>query len=41
MIRPIEVEPREGLRSWLRYSDGAFGEVDLSHASVGAEQWFR
>ena len=30
MIRPIEVEPRDGFRIWLRYSDGATGEVDLS-----------
>ena len=31
MIRPIEVQPRLGYRIWLRYSDGASGEVDLSH----------
>ena len=31
MIRPTEVEPRDGFRIWLRYSDGADGEVDLSH----------
>jgi hypothetical protein len=31
MIRPTEVEPREGYRIWLRYSDGAAGELDLSH----------
>ena len=31
MIRPIAVEPRDGYRIWLRYSDGAAGEVDLSH----------
>ena len=31
MIRPIEVEPREGYRIWLRYSDGMAGEVDLSN----------
>ena len=30
MIRPVEVEPRDGFRIWLRYSDGAAGEVDLS-----------
>ena len=30
MIRPTEVEPRLGYRIWLRYSDGAAGEVDLS-----------
>ena len=31
MNRPTEAEPREGHRIWLRYSDGASGEVDLSH----------
>ena len=31
MIRPTEVEPRDGSRIWLRYSYGADGEVDLSH----------
>ena len=31
MIRPTEVEPREGYRIWLRYSDGTSGEIDLSH----------
>ena len=31
MTRPVEVEPRYGYRIWLRYSDGAAGEVDLSH----------
>ena len=31
MIRPMEVEPRAGFRIWIRYSDGASGEVDLSH----------
>lgn len=30
MIRPVEVEAREGYRIWLRYSDGAAGEIDLS-----------
>lgn len=30
MIRPIAVEPRDGYRLWLRYSDGAAGEIDLS-----------
>ena len=28
---PTAVEVREGYRLWLRYSDGASGEVDLSH----------
>ena len=31
MIRPTAVEPREGFRIWLRYSDGISGELDLSH----------
>ena len=31
MIRPTEVASRDGFRIWLRYSDGAAGEVDLSH----------
>ena len=31
MIRPTEVEARDGYRIWLRYSDGTSGEVDLSH----------
>ncbi len=30
-MRPIAVEARDGYRIWLRYSDGAAGEVDLSH----------
>ena len=30
-MRPIEVEPRDGYRIWIRYSDGSSGEVDLSH----------
>lgn len=29
MIRALEVKPREGLRIWLRFSDGSSGEVDL------------
>ena len=31
MIRPTDVEAREGYRIWLRYSDGVAGEIDLSH----------
>ena len=31
MIRPIEAVAREGFRLWLRYDDGASGEVDLSN----------
>ena len=30
-VRPVAVEPRDGYRIWLRYADGAEGEVDLSH----------
>ena len=30
-MRPIEVIPRGDYRIWIRYSDGASGEVDLSH----------
>lgn len=33
MIRPTEVEPRDGFRIWLRYADGVSGEIDLSHLS--------
>ena len=29
--QPVRVEAREGYRIWLRYDDGANGEVDLSH----------
>ena len=31
VVKPITVEPRGGYKIWLRYSDGAEGEVDLSH----------
>ena len=31
MVRPTEVEPRDGFRVWIRYSDGASGEFDLSY----------
>ena len=31
MIRPTEVEPRDGYRIWLSYSDGTTGEINLSH----------
>ena len=31
MIRPIEVNPRPNYRLHLRYSNGAEGEVDVSH----------
>ena len=30
MIDAVDVEPWDGYRIWLRYSDGASGEVDLS-----------
>lgn len=31
MNRPTAVEPRTSYRIWIRYEDGASGEVDLSH----------
>ncbi len=31
MTRPVEVEPRDGFRIWIRYDDGASGVIDLSH----------
>lgn len=31
MIRPTDVEARDGYRIRLRYSDGTAGEIDLSH----------
>lgn len=30
MPRPTEVEPRDGYRIWIRYSDGAAGLINLS-----------
>lgn len=30
LARPEAVEPRDGFRVWLSYTDGAAGEVDLS-----------
>lgn len=30
MSRIVEVRPSDGYRIWLRFSDGAEGEVDLS-----------
>ncbi len=30
-IRPTAVEARGDYKVWIRYSDGAEGEVDLSH----------
>lgn len=30
-VRAVDVQPRAGYRIWPRYSDGAAGEVDLSH----------
>ena len=35
MIEPVAVEPREGYRIWLRYSDGEAGEVNLSDLAGG------
>ena len=29
-MKLIEISPRDGYRLWLRYDDGASGEVDLS-----------
>jgi len=31
MFEPVEVEARSDYRLWIRYADGAEGEVDLSH----------
>ena len=31
MIEAVDVAPRDGYRIWLRHSDGAAGEVDLSN----------
>ena len=30
MLKPIAVEAREDYRIWVRFNDGASGEVDLS-----------
>ena len=30
-LQPVEVRVLDGYRLWLRYTDGAEGEVDLSH----------
>ena len=30
MNRVTQVEPRDGFRIWIQYSDGSAGEVDLS-----------
>lgn len=32
---PTQVESRDGIRIWVRYSDGVSGEIDLSHLSDG------
>ena len=31
MIKPVEVKALPKYKLWVRYSDGAQGEVDLSH----------
>ena len=31
LVQPTAVEPRDGHRIWIRYADGAEGEIDLSH----------
>ena len=28
---PVEVEPRDGFRIWVKFDDGVSGEIDLSH----------
>lgn len=30
MFKPVEVKPLSGYRLWIRYEDGAEGEIDLS-----------
>ena len=30
MIQAVDVQPRAGYRIWLKYTNGASGEVDLS-----------
>ena len=30
MIQPLSVQPREGYRIWIEFSDGVAGEIDLS-----------
>ena len=35
LVRPVEVQARAPYRIWLRYADGAEGEVDLSHLAGG------
>ena len=34
MIAPVAVEPRDGWRIWLRFEDGAEGEIDLSNVAL-------
>ena len=34
MIAPVAVEPRADWRIWLRYADGAEGEIDLSDVAL-------
>lgn len=31
MLKPLEVKALPGYRIWVRFADGAEGEVDLSH----------
>ena len=31
LVQPTAVEPCDGYRIWIRYADGAEGEIDLSH----------
>ena len=39
--RVTEVEPRDGYSIWVRYADGAEGNVDLSHMArwKACEKW--
>lgn len=43
LIRPTAVEPREGYKICIQYSDGVAGEIDLSHlAGRGVfEAWYK
>ena len=41
MLKPVAVEPREGFRIWIRYEDGAEGEVDLSQNILEGKGVFR
>ena len=38
-VTPVPVETLEGFRIWIRFDDGAEGEVDLTPYSV--KPWFK